>query len=89
MITWDVKINVLSVADKAVSVNAIRIDSANPDNPVTYIVPRAIIETDEQKLAVMDEIWDNYQLDLTKQGQINNVIGTLETQAKNNLEGRE
>ena len=88
-ISWETKITVLDVATKAVSVTSTRTDDADPDNPKTYAVAYAVINTSAQKLAVMDNIWAQHQAALTKQSTIDTFVGTLEADAKTNLEARE
>lgn len=88
-ITWDVKINVLNVEKKAVSIIATRTDDTDPDNPEIHNVLYAIIETNAQKIAVMDNIWAHHEAYVQRKIQIDAFIGNLETQAKDNLEARE
>lgn len=88
-IIWNVKITVLDVATKSVSVTATRTDSESPNDVRTYTVLSAIIATTAQKLAVLDNIWLQHQTAITKQTAINAFIGTLEADAKANLEARE
>lgn len=88
-ISWDVQINVLDVAAQAVSVTATRTDDADPTNPKTYSVAYAVITTNAQKLAAMDNIWAQHQAALTEKSAVDAFIGTLEADAKTNLEARE
>ncbi len=88
-ISWDVQINVLDVAAQAVSVTATRTDDADPTNPKTYSVAYAVITTSAQKLAVMDNIWSQHQAAVTKESAIGAFIGSLQADAKTNLEARE
>lgn len=87
-ITWEVKITVISISAKEVSLVATRTNDATGDVK-TYRVSRAPIGTAAQKLAIMDEIWEKYQADFARESDIATFIGTLEIQAKNNLEARE
>ena len=89
MINWAVKINVLDVDRKAVSVTATRTDDTDPDNPERYSVLYAVIDTAKQKTAVLDNIWAQHQANLLRKTQIDSFIGSLESQAKTNLEARE
>ena len=84
--TWEVTITPINISTKEVSVSATRTDG---EDVRTYIVPLAPINTAGEKLAVMDEIWAKFQADIAKDTQISNVIGTLEADAKANLEARE
>lgn len=88
-ITWEVKITVLNVERKEISLMATRTDSEDLDNPKTYSVLSGLIQTGQQKLDLMDNIWSQYQTDKTKQVAIDAFMGNLETDAKDNLEARE
>jgi len=88
-ISWNLKISILDVATKAVSVTATRTDDTDPGNPKTYAVAYAIISSAAQKLDVLDNIWAQHQAAITRQTAIDNFIGDLEDAAKSNLEARE
>jgi len=88
-VTWDVKITVLDVSKKAVSVTATRTDDAKPEKPKVYSVLYAVIDTTEQKIAVMDNIWAQHQSSINRDAQISAFVGNLELQANANLEARE
>jgi len=60
-ITWDTKITPIDITNNVASVQGTRTDSEDAENPRTYNVPRAVIDTPAQKLAVMDEIWAKHQ----------------------------
>ena len=87
-ITWNIKITVISISTKEISLVATKMDDVTGDVK-TYFVPKAPIGTAAQKIAIMDEIWEKYQVDLAKESDITTFIGTLEIQAKTNLEARE
>ena len=88
-ITWDVKITVQDVARKQVGIVATRTDSADPDNPEIIRIDSALIATGEQKVAVLDNIWEHHLALQTRNAAIAAFIGTLEADAKSNLEARE
>ena len=89
MVTWEVKIGIINVARKEVSVTATRIDDSVTPNDVRNYTVRAAIKTAAQKAAVMDRIWSKHQDALALESAAATIIGTLEAQAKSNLEGRE
>lgn len=90
MITWEVEIKIINIVRKEVSVTATRTDdSTSPDDVRVYSISGTTIKTAAQKAAVMDRIWSKHQDSLTQESAAATVIGTLETQAKSNLEGRE
>ena len=91
-ITWEVQITVLDYDQKHVSVSGTRTDSTDPDNPRTYTATPRHIDTADQKIAVMDEMWALRTSDVAlddKKAAFAPIIETLETQAKANLEARE
>jgi len=88
-ITWDVKITVMDVTRKEVSVTATRTDSADPTNPRTYNIISALIATAAQKTGVLNGIWAMHQTSLARDAAIAAFVGTLEAEAKTNLEARE
>lgn len=86
-VTWEVTITPTNLAEKRASVSAIRTDDILLTS-FSFSVT-TIIDTVDQKTAAMDAIWQQYQDKITLDAQIADVIGTLEAQAKNNLEARE
>lgn len=90
-VTWDVNIRPLDIVRKEVSISATRTDDTDPENvkTETHTVLSTIIDTQAQKLAAMDQIWDMHLAEVAKQAQIEAVIGELESQAVTNLEARE
>jgi len=88
-ITWDIKITVLDVAMKTASIVAVRTDDTNPDNAWTFSLSSALLDTIANKNAELDNIWNHWQAYLTRQAAIDDIVGTLESAAKINLEARE
>ena len=90
-ITWEVTIKPLNVSEKEASVMAIRTDGTNPLDILTetHFIISAILNTTQQKVDVLDNIWQQHLDYQARQTAINNYIGTMETDAKSNLEGRE
>ena len=88
-ISWDVKLIVLDIARREVSVQATRVDSAYPANPKVYSISTALIVTAQQKGQVLDCIWDMHQAAMAREALITTYITPLEAQAKLNLEARE
>ncbi len=90
-ITWDVKITVLNVDRKEVSVQAIRTDDTDVDNILTetYDIPWTEIATQAQKNYVLDQIWSMRVATLAYSDSVGVIVGNLEEQAKQNLESRE
>jgi len=95
-VTWDVSIKLLDMVRKEVSVSATRTetDTADPENIIvvstkTHTVLSVIADTNAQKLAVMDQIWEMHLADVVKQAQIAAIVDALKVQAIANLEARE
>lgn len=88
-ITWSVEITVLDVAKKAVSVVATRTDSADPTTAQAYNVLYALIATPAARVGVLDNLWAQHQARITRRAQIDALVGSLEADAKANLEARE
>ena len=94
-VTWTVNVRPLDIVRKEVSVSATRTetDTTDPENVETKVethtVLSAIIDTNAQKVAVMDQIWDMHLVEVEKQAQIAAVVADLEALAVANLEARE
>jgi len=88
-ITWNPKITPLNVSNYEATISATRTDSEDADNPKTYVVPKARIETTAEKSAVGNEIWAMHQADLTKATNLAAFIDGLEDALAANLEARE
>lgn len=88
-ITWKLTITPINILTKEASIQAVRTDDADPDNPMTYNVARALLDTAAQKNAAIDEIWAKHQARLASDAIVDNFVSALETSGKNNLEARE
>ena len=87
-ITWTVTITPIDVPTKTASIQAVRVDDSDGSTE-THNIITAILETTAQKLAAMDDIWQQH-LDYTaRQAAIDAFVGALESQAEANLESRE
>jgi len=90
-ITWEVTITPLNVDRKEANIVAVRTDDNDPDNvkTETHTIISAILNTQTQKTAALDNIWEQHLAWQVRQIKIDNYIGDLEVQAKINLEARE
>lgn len=89
-IVWELIPSVIREDDFSVSVVAMRSDDADPSVPVTtYRVDKGYLETPEQQLAIVDEIWAKHQAALARISRVNTFLGTLTVTGKSNLEARE
>lgn len=89
--TWDITIIPIDVKRKEASIIAIYTDDADPLNILTekHVILSALLDTQQQKLDVLDNIWQLHLSYQAKEIAIKNFIGTLEADAKTNLEARE
>ena len=88
-ITWDIKITPLNVERYEASVLATRTDSLDPTNVETHNIITCLLQTEAQKLAVLENLWASHLTWGERQAAIDAYVGDLETQAKIILEGRE
>lgn len=90
-IDWEFTITPLDVSRKEASITAVRIDDNDLENVKveTHTIVTAILNTNEQKIAALEIIWQSHLNYQTRQAAIDNFIGDLEATAKVNLEARE
>ena len=87
-VTWDVKITPLDVSRREVSVTGVRTDDTTGEVQ-THHINSALIATAAQKMAVLDQLWQMHLDWDARQALIDSFIGSLEADAKANLEARE
>jgi hypothetical protein len=80
---WQVKIQVLNIAQKLARVTATR--EPEMDEDVYVYSCTAILDTPSQRSAVLQQIKDNYEAYLVRQDQEVAVIAGLEATASNAL----
>lgn len=94
-ITWDVDIQIIDLNKAAARVIAVRTvtDDTDPLNIITtkntYGLRYAIIGTPAERVAALNKIWSQHQDRVAAENSIATFIGTLEADAKANLEARE
>ena len=54
-ITWKLNGKVTNIAEKRVSITGVRTDSSDPDNPKTFGPLAGSIETQEQRIAMLNQ----------------------------------
>ena len=86
MATWNVQITVKDIVRKEASIAATRTDG---EDVRTYRVSSAILDTTAQKLAVLDNLWSQFQADEARRTAIGLIVGAMETDAAANLNARE
>ena len=88
-ITWTPTITPLNIAAYEATISATRIDSEDPDNPITVTVPKAKIKTAANGEAVELELWEKYQAIVSLNAANSDFVTDREAALKNGLEGRE
>jgi hypothetical protein len=87
-ISWATQITNVNTVSKRADVRFTRTDDATSETwSASYT--QVILETQPQRLALLDQVWAEWQAELTKQGNIAIFLGTLEQQANTNLGARE
>jgi len=86
--TWTVTITPLNVNRKEASIYASRVDDVTLEEQHFHI-DTAILNTSTQKVAALDQLWQMHLDYETKQAAIAAYIGSMEEDAKSNLEARE
>jgi len=90
-VRWEVKIKPINIEKETVSVIANLIDDTEPDNVKiikSFSILNAVIKTAEQRVAIMEHIWNMYQSSLAEDFRVAEFLGNLETQAEDCLNGR-
>jgi len=87
-ITWEVQITNVDVDQKRADVSFTRVDDVS-GTAENYNYSQAIIETTEQRAALLQTVWDSHLAAVSKQTAIDAFITNLEQTAKSNLEARE
>ena len=87
-ITWDITVTPLNVERKEASITAIRTDS-DTGKEQRLVISSIILSTQQQKIDALNQIWQMHLDYDALQSQIAAYIGTMEDDAKVNLEARE
>jgi len=88
-ISWDTQTSNVNVASKRADVSFTRTDSEKPEDVFTVSFNQVILETNPQRLALLDQVWAEWQKELTKRANIEAFITNLEQLANANLVERE
>ena len=84
---WTLKITPINIGTKEVSVTATRTDDAT--QAVFTTTTTGKVDTAQNKTAILDAIWSDWQREITKQTNIASILGDLETSGAANLQARE
>ena len=87
-ISWTVDIRNVNVVSKRADVRFVRTDDSTGETE-NYNFTNAIIETSEQRIALLNLVWDKHLEAVDKQTSIDDFITNLEQLGKSNLEARE
>ena len=87
-ITWDINITNVDVPQKRADVVFLRIDDVTGATE-NYSFKKVIIETAQQKTALLDLAWEKHLETASAQSTVAAFITNLEQTAKSNLEARE
>ena len=88
-ITWETQISSEHVASKRANVSFIRTDSDDPDHSFRVSYNQVIIETTDQRLALLNQAWGDWQEESERRATIAAFITNLEQLANANLMARE
>ena len=91
-IAWTPSVEVVDSATRLINFSAVRYDSEDPDNPVTYTVRNVHVATVEQRLAVLQDVLaqrDAVAAEKARLATLKVITGSLEVQAKVYLEESE
>lgn len=88
-INWSTRISKVNVQANRANVSLTRTDTVNVDDVFSINYSQAIIETNEQRLALLDAVWGEWQKEIAKRASIDAFITNLEQLANSNLEARE
>ena len=88
-INWSTEISNVNVTSKRASVAFTRTDTEKPDDVWVVSFQNVILETQAQRIALLDLVWTKWQDELANRAAIEAFITNLEQQANSNLEARE
>lgn len=88
-ISWDTQITNVNTSTFKADVSFLRHDDtgAEPDFNMTF--DDVILETSQQRLALLDQVWAEWQVEKANRDANSTFIGNLEQTANSNLMARE
>ena len=87
-ISWTTKITNVNIASKRADVSFTRTDDVTGDT-WTKTFSNDMVETNDQRLALCDQTWEAWQLELNVRSNIATLITNLEQAGNANLMARE
>ncbi len=88
-ISWDISFSSVNVQSKRANVLFTRTDDQSTEPPWTYTVTQVIIDTPQQRSALLDQVWAKWQEEISGQSQVDTFLDNLAQTGKANLEARE
>jgi len=90
-ITWKAEITPINLSTKEAVITVTRTDDTDPDNPMVYTEPNAIIDTDvlANNVPIANGLWAQHQAEIAKNTVVEDFVSGLEALLKTNLEARE
>ena len=88
-ITWELDIIPIDITNYIASIEAVRIDDEDSENPMYYTIHRAKLETVPEQIIALDRIWAKHQAALSTNAAVIAFVAAKEAAGKANLEARE
>ena len=88
-ISWNTQITGTNMAAKRANVTFTRIDDAALLDIFTQSYSNVILETQAQRVALLDQVWDAWQQELINRANLVIFLAGLEQSANSNLDSRE
>ena len=87
-IVWNIEITNVDVVSKRADISFIRTNDITQETEI-YSFSNTVIGTIDERIALLDLVWDEHLKTITMQVGIDAFITDLEQSAKSNLEARE
>ena len=88
-ISWETTISNVDVVSKRADVNFKRTDSEAPSDEFTITFRQVILETQDERTALLNLTWLKWQEELTNRSNISAFVTNLEQLANASLDARE
>ena len=88
-ISWDTQITGTNIAAKRANVTFTRTDDTKPLDTFVQPYSNVILETPEQRSALLDQVWNAWQQELIDRDNLVTFLAGLEQSANSNLDSRE
>ena len=85
--TWTVKLSNIHIGTKKADVSFVRVEADGTTE--SWKFPQALLETAQDRVDLLDMVWQKHLDSVEKKDAVDNFISNLEQQAVANLEDRE